>query len=44
MPLIRGAFVCVLSDLDSRVQVLVWAAAFGAAQYLVTRLVDDRAR
>ncbi|MET9759071.1 hypothetical protein ABZ016_08450 [Streptomyces sp. NPDC006372] len=42
--LIRGAFVPGLSDLDSRAQVLGWAAAFGAAQYLVTRLVDDRAQ
>ncbi|WSQ14387.1 hypothetical protein OG604_45335 [Streptomyces sp. NBC_01231] len=42
--LIRGAFVPGLSDLDSRAQVLAWAAAFGAAQYLVTRLVDDRAQ
>ncbi len=42
--LIRGAFVPGLSDLDSRAQVLGWAAAFGAAQHLVTRLVDDRAQ
>ncbi|MEU7718777.1 hypothetical protein [Streptomyces tibetensis] len=42
--LIRGAFVPGLSDLDSRAQVLGWAAVFGAAQYLVTRLVDDRAQ
>lgn len=42
--LIRGAFVPGLSDLDSRAQVLAWAAAFGAAQHLVTRLVDDRAQ
>jgi hypothetical protein len=42
--LIRGAFVPGLSDLDSRAQVLAWAAAFGAAQQLVTRLVDDRVR
>jgi hypothetical protein len=42
--LVRGAFVPGLSDLDSRAQVLAWAAAFGAAQHLVTRLVDDRAQ
>ncbi|MBB3074615.1 hypothetical protein [Streptomyces violarus] len=42
--LIRGAFVPGLSDLDSRAQVLGWAAAFGAAQHLVTRLVDERAQ
>lgn len=42
--LIRGAFVPGLSDLDSRAQVLAWAAAFGAAQHLVTRLVDSRAQ
>lgn len=42
--LIRGAFVPGLSDLDSRAQVLAWAAVFGAAQQLVTRLVDDRAQ
>jgi hypothetical protein len=42
--LIRGAFVPGLSDLDSRAQVLAWAAAFGAAHHLVTRLVDDRAQ
>ncbi|MER6423004.1 hypothetical protein [Streptomyces sp. NPDC001137] len=42
--LIRGAFVPGLSDLDSRAQVLAWAAVFGAAQHLVTRLVDDRAQ
>ncbi|MEU4040182.1 hypothetical protein [Streptomyces collinus] len=40
--LIRGALVPGLSDLDSRAQVLAWAAIFGAAQHLVTRLVDDR--
>ncbi|MGV9629169.1 hypothetical protein [Streptomyces sp. NPDC003487] len=42
--LIRGAFVPGLSDLDSRAQVLAWAAVFGAAQQVVTRLVDDRAQ
>ncbi|MEV0636952.1 hypothetical protein AB0I77_18730 [Streptomyces sp. NPDC050619] len=42
--LIRGAFLPGLSDLDSRAQVLAWAAVFGAAQHLVTRLVDDRAQ
>ncbi|WP_380283183.1 hypothetical protein [Kitasatospora purpeofusca] len=42
--LIRGAFVPGLSDLDSRAQVLAWGVAFGAAQHLVTRLVDIRAQ
>ncbi|MGW0288709.1 hypothetical protein [Streptomyces tuirus] len=42
--LIRGAFVPGLSDLDTTAQVLAWAAAFGAAQHLVTRLVDSRAQ
>ncbi|MER6365618.1 hypothetical protein [Kitasatospora sp. NPDC001527] len=42
--LIRGAFVPGLSDLDSRAQVLAWGVAFGAAQHLVTRLVDERAQ
>lgn len=41
---IRGAFIPGLSNLDSRAQVLAWAAVFGAAQHLVTRLVDARAR
>ncbi|MFI2184592.1 hypothetical protein [Streptomyces sioyaensis] len=41
---IRGSFIPGLSDLDSRAQVLGWAAIFGAAQHLVTRLVDTRAR
>ncbi|MER7705918.1 hypothetical protein ABTX81_23860 [Kitasatospora sp. NPDC097605] len=42
--LIRGAFVPGLSDLDSRAQVLAWGVAFGAAQHLVTRMVDERAQ
>ncbi|MEU6339205.1 hypothetical protein ABZ839_33280 [Streptomyces cellulosae] len=42
--LIRGAFAPGLSDLDSGAQVLRWAAAFGAARHLVTRLADDRAQ
>ncbi|MEU0075453.1 hypothetical protein ABZ027_38905 [Streptomyces sp. NPDC006332] len=42
--LIRGAFVPGFSDLDNRAQILAWAAVFGAAQHLVTRLVDDRAQ
>ncbi|WP_326673443.1 hypothetical protein [Streptomyces canus] len=42
--LIRGAFIPGLSDLDSSPQIVAWAAIFGAAQHLVTRFVDDRAR
>ncbi|QYX83301.1 hypothetical protein K1J60_31300 [Streptomyces akebiae] len=42
--LIRGAFVPGLSDLDSSPQIVAWAVIFGAAQHLVTRFVDARAR
>ncbi|MCT9077880.1 hypothetical protein [Streptomyces fulvoviolaceus] len=42
--LIRGAFIPGLSDLDSSPQIVAWAAIFGAAQHLVTRFVDARAR
>ncbi|MER5526321.1 hypothetical protein ABT075_17235 [Streptomyces sp. NPDC002677] len=42
--LIRGAFVPGLSDLDSSPQIVAWAVIFGAAQQLVTRFVDERAR
>ncbi|MEV7739163.1 hypothetical protein AB0O75_45240 [Streptomyces sp. NPDC088921] len=42
--LIRGAFLPGLSDLDSSAQIMAWAVIFGAAQYLVTRFVDARAR
>ena len=42
--LIRGAFIPGLTNLDTQGQILAWAFAFGAAQHLVTRFVDDRAR
>jgi len=42
--LIHGQFVPGLTDLDSPGQILAWAVAFGAAQHLVTRMVDARAR
>ncbi|MER5936192.1 hypothetical protein ABT121_02580 [Streptomyces sp. NPDC001928] len=42
--LIRGAFIPGLSDLDSSPQIVAWAVIFGAAQHLVTRFVDARAR
>ncbi|MGW2834650.1 hypothetical protein [Streptomyces sp. NPDC001286] len=42
--LIRGAFIPGLSDLDSSAQIMAWAVIFGAAQHLVTRFVDARAR
>ena len=41
---IKGAFIPGLSNLDSQAQILAWAAVFGAAQHLVTRLVDTRAQ
>ncbi|MFG2822166.1 hypothetical protein ACGFX4_22390 [Kitasatospora sp. NPDC048365] len=42
--LIRGEFVPGLTDLDTSPQILAWAVTFGAAQHLVTRIVDARAR
>jgi hypothetical protein len=42
--LMRGAFVPGLSALDSSGQILAWAIVFGAAQQLVTRLVDQKAQ
>jgi hypothetical protein len=39
----RGGFVPGLSALDSPGQILAWAIVFGAAQQLVTRLVDAKA-
>lgn len=41
--LMRGGFVPGLSDLDSSAQILAWAVVFGAAQQLVTGLVDRQA-
>ncbi|MFE9018467.1 hypothetical protein ACFYNL_07835 [Streptomyces sp. NPDC007808] len=41
--LIKAAFVPGLSNLDSSAQILGWAVVFGAAQHLVTHIVDQRA-
>jgi hypothetical protein len=42
--LIQGGFVPGLSALDSSGQILAWALLFGAAQQLVTGLVDKKAQ
>jgi hypothetical protein len=42
--LLQGEFVPGLSALDSSGQILAWALAFGAAQQLVTGLVDKKAQ
>ncbi|MFD1210951.1 hypothetical protein ACFQ36_02705 [Arthrobacter sp. GCM10027362] len=41
--LMRGQFVPALSNLDSSAQILAWAVVFGAAQQLVTGLIDRQA-
>jgi hypothetical protein len=41
--LMRGEFVPGLSNLDSSAQIIAWAVVFGAAQQLVTGLVDRQA-
>jgi hypothetical protein len=41
---IRGDFVPGFSQLDSQPQILAYAFAFGLAQQLLTRLVDQRAK
>lgn len=41
--LMRGQFVPGLSALDSSAQILGWAALFGYAQQLLTRMVDQQA-
>lgn len=41
--LMRGGFVPGLSDLDTSAQILAWAVMFGAAQQLVTGLIDRQA-
>lgn len=41
--LIKGAFVPGLSNLDSSAQIFGWSIVFGAAQHLVTHIVDQRA-
>ncbi len=40
--LMRGGFVPGLSALDTSAQILAWAAVFGYAQQLFTRLVDQQ--
>lgn len=42
--LLHGEFVPGLSALDTSGQILAWALAFGAAQQLVTGLVDKKAQ
>ena len=42
--LLRGDFVPGLSALDSSGQILAWALVFGAAQQLLTGLVDKKAQ
>lgn len=42
--LIRGEFVPGLSGLSSSAQIVAWAAAFGGAQHLCSRLIDRQAR
>jgi hypothetical protein len=42
--LMRGEFIPGLSALDSSGQIIAWAVVFGAAQHLVTRLVDQQAQ
>jgi hypothetical protein len=41
--LVRGNFIPGLSDLDSSEQILAWAVVLGAAQQLLTGLVDRQA-
>lgn len=41
--LVKGDFVPGFSQLDSQGQILAYAIAFGVAQHLVTRFVDQRA-
>jgi hypothetical protein len=43
LTLMRGGFVPGLSALDTSAQILAWAAVFGYAQQLFTRLVDQQA-
>ncbi|MGP4112514.1 hypothetical protein ACTWP5_16580 [Streptomyces sp. 4N509B] len=41
---IRGAFLPGLSALDTPTQIIAWAVIFGAAQQLVTHLIDQKAQ
>ncbi|MFF4508405.1 hypothetical protein [Streptomyces sp. NPDC001401] len=40
----RGSFLPGLSALDSPMQILAWAILFGAAQQLVTHVIDEKAQ
>jgi hypothetical protein len=40
--LIQGRFIPGLSNLDTSAQIIGWAAIFGAAQQIITRLVDEQ--
>ncbi|WP_182880064.1 hypothetical protein [Microbispora sp. H10949] len=42
--LIQGGFIPGLTDLDTGGQILAWAAVFGIAQQVVTRVADEQAR
>jgi hypothetical protein len=42
--LLRGEFIPGLSALDTSGQIIAWAIVFGAAQQLVTRMLDEKAR
>ncbi|NGO42109.1 hypothetical protein [Streptomyces ureilyticus] len=41
---ISGAFLPGLSALDTPIQILAWAVLFGAAQHLITHLIDEKAQ
>lgn len=41
--LMRGEFIPGLSNLDTSAQIIAWAVVFGAAQQLVTGLIDRQA-
>lgn len=40
--LIQGRFIPGLNNLDNSAQIIGWAAVFGAAQQIITRLVDEQ--
>ncbi|MBO3752713.1 hypothetical protein J5X84_42255 [Streptosporangiaceae bacterium NEAU-GS5] len=40
--LIQGRFIPGLSNLDTSAQIIAWAAVFGGAQQIITRLVDEQ--
>ncbi|MFG1966578.1 hypothetical protein [Nonomuraea sp. NPDC049028] len=40
--LIQGRFIPGLSNLDTSAQIIAWAAVFGAAQQIITGLVDEQ--